>query len=97
MLLGSNSEFLKETLQMGTYLDVERLYLCKSQSGHALKLLPLIQVGPSPQFAKNACYFFSRLERDRGTRFISSHFIDKPELTGEFDQAMEAIKLLTQL
>lgn len=97
VLMGSNSEFLKETRQMGTYLDVERLYLCNKESAQALKLLPLIQVGPSPQSAKNACYFFSRLERDGGARFISYHFIDKPELTGEFDQAMEAIRLLTEL
>jgi hypothetical protein len=96
VLMGSNSEFLKETRQMSTWLDVERLYLCTSGSGHALKLLPLIQVGPSPQSAKNACYFFSRLERDGGARFISYHFIDKPEMTGHFDQALEAIKLLTE-
>ena len=96
VLMGSNSEFLKETRAMATWLDVERLYLCHSGSGLALKLLPLVQVGPSPQSAKNACYFFSRLERDGGARFISYHFIDKPELTGQFDQALEAIKLLTE-
>lgn len=95
--MGSNSEFLKETRSMATWLDVERLYLCHKESALALKLLPLIQVGPSPQSAKNACYFFSRLERDGAARFISYHFIDKPELTGQFDQAaLEAIKLLTE-
>jgi hypothetical protein len=97
LLKGSNSEFLKETRSMGTWLDVERLYLCSGNAGYALKLLPLIQVGPSPQSARNACYFFNRLERDGGARFISYHYIDKPELTGTFDQAMEAIKLLTEV
>lgn len=53
--MGSNSEFLKETRSMATWLDVERHYLLKKDSGRALKLLPLIQVGPSPQSAKNAC------------------------------------------
>ena len=94
--MGSNNEFLKETRAMATWLDVERLYLSKKDSGKALKLLPLIQVGPSPQSAKNACYFFSRLERD-GARFISYHFTDKPELTGQFADATEAIKLLTEV
>jgi hypothetical protein len=96
VLMGSNSEFLKETRSMATWLDVERLYLCNKDSGRALKLLPLVQVGPSPQSAKNACYFFNRLERDGAARFVSYHFIDKPELTGQFNDAMEAIKLLTE-
>lgn len=96
VLMGSNTEFLKETRAMATWLDVERLYLSKKDSGKALKLLPLIQVGPSPQSAKNACYFFSRLERD-GARFISYHHTDKPELMGQFADATEAIKLLTEV
>ena len=96
VLMGSNNEFLKETRAMATWLDVERLYLAKKDSGKALKLLPLIQVGASPQSAKNACYFFSRLERD-GVRFISYHFADQPELTGQFDDTTEAIKLLTEV
>jgi hypothetical protein len=93
VLMGSNNEFLKETRAMATWLDVERLYLSKKDSGKALKLLPLIHVGPSPQSAKNACYFFSRLERE-GARFVSYHFTDKPELTGPFTDATEAINLL---
>lgn len=96
ILMGSNNEFLKETRAMATWLDVERIYLSKKDSGKALKLLPLIQVGPSPQSAKNACYFFSRLDRD-GARFISYHHTDKPELTGEFADATEVIKLLTEI
>lgn len=94
ILMGSNSDFIKETRAMAMWLDVETLYLSKKDSGKALKLLPLIQVGPSPQSAKNACYFFSRLERD-GARFVSYHFTDKPELTGQFADATEAINLLT--
>lgn len=96
VLMGSNSEFLKETRSMGTWLDVERLYLSTKESGRALKLLPLVQVGPSPQSAKNACYFFNRMERD-GVRFVSYHFTDQPEITGQFDEATETIKFLTQV
>ena len=96
ILMGSNNEFLKETRAMGTWLDVERLYLSKKDSGRALKLLPLVQVGPLPKSAKNACYFFNRLEHD-GARFISYHFLDKPELTGQFTDATDTIKLLTNV
>jgi hypothetical protein len=95
VLMGSNSEFFKEPRLMATWLDVERLYLSKKNSGRALKLLPLVQVGPSPQSVKNACYFFNRLERE-GARFVSYHFTDKPELTGDFPDAAETIRFLTQ-
>jgi hypothetical protein len=92
--MGSNNEFLKETRSLATWLDVESLYLLsRNGSNKALKLLPLIQVGPSPQSAKNACYFFNRLEKN-GVRFVSYHFIDKPELTETFADATEAIKFL---
>ena len=93
VLMGSNSEFLPETHSMATWLDVEHLYISSKTSGRALKLLPLVRFGPSPQSAKNACYFFNRLERD-GAHFISYHFTDKPELTGQFDEATQAIKSL---
>jgi hypothetical protein len=94
--MGSNSEFLKDTRSMSTWLDVERLYLVKKEARRGLKLLPLVQVGPSPESAKNACYFFSRM--DSGTpRFVSYHFTDQPELKGQFKEAVDAINSLTQV
>jgi hypothetical protein len=95
ILMGSNNEFLRGTRPLDTWLDVDRLYISKMDSGRALKLLPLVQVGPSPQSAKNACYFFSRLERE-GARFVSYHFVDQPELTGQFVDATDAIRLLSE-
>ena len=96
VLMGSNSEFLKETRVMATCLRVDRLYLSRKDSGRSLILLPLIQVGPSPKSAKNACYFFSRLESN-GARFVSYHFTDKPEVTDTFYDATETIKLLNEV
>jgi hypothetical protein len=96
ILMGSNSEFLKETRPMSTWLDVEQLYLARKDGGRALRLLPLVKVGPSPQSAKNACYFFNRLEPD-GARFVSYHFTDRPELREEFDEATETIRLLAEI
>src|SRR5262249_8314964 len=95
ILMGSNSEFLKETRPMSTWLDVEQLYLSKREFGGALKLLPLVQVGPSPESAKNACYFFSRMEGDNA-RFISYHYTDRPERPVKFDGTTEVLKSLIE-
>jgi hypothetical protein len=54
-----------------------------------------VQVGESPESAKNACYFFNRTERE-GARFVSYHFAGQPELSGEFQEATEAIRFLSE-
>lgn len=96
VLMGSNSEFLKETRPMSAWLDVERLYLIRKDGRRPLQLLPLVQVGPSPPSAKNACYFFSRVEKD-GLRYVSYHFIDQPERRCPIEDAGEAISLLQEI
>jgi hypothetical protein len=96
ILVGSNSEFLKESRSMSSWLDVERLYLASHGSGRALLLLPLLQVGPSPLSAKNACYFFNRIDKD-GIRFISYHFVDQPELKDLSSDTLAAINSLTEV
>jgi len=93
VLMGSNSEFLKETRAMPAWLDVERLYLVRKDGGQALQLLTFVQVGPSPPSAKNACYFFSRIEKDE-LRYLSYHFIDQPVRKYPIEDAREAISLL---
>ena len=78
---------------MSTWLDVERLYLVKKGAPRALQLLSLVQVGPSPSSANNACYFFSRKEKD-GLRYVSYHLIDQPERKLPLEDALDAISLL---
>ncbi|XOV70570.1 MAG: restriction endonuclease subunit S [Verrucomicrobiota bacterium] len=95
MLRGSNSEFLKESRSMTTWLDVDSLYIVNGDQSGALKLLPLIQVNASPGTSKNACYFFNRTERE-GARFVSYHFVGKPELSGQFQEATDAIRFLSE-
>ena len=90
---GSNNEFLKQVRGMSTWLDVDHLYLVKEGESGVLKLLPLVKVGPSPQSARNACYFFSRLEKD-GARFVSYHFIDRPEFKDASEEATELVRSL---
>ena len=96
LLMGSNSEFLKKTREMSMWLDVERLYVSNKEANRALKLLPLIRIGPSPQSANNAFYFFNRMEHE-AVRFISYHFSDQPELKDSFSDAAETIRFLTQV
>jgi hypothetical protein len=95
ILRGSNSEFLKESRAMSQCLAVESLYIINGDQGSALKLLPLVQVNASPQTEKNACYFFNRTE-NVGARFVSYHFASQPELSGLFEEATDAIKLLSE-
>lgn len=75
---GSNSEFLVNKMDLPFCLDVDNLYLICREPTSALPLLPFVQVGPSPESAKNACYFYSRTERD-GLRYVSYHYIDQPD------------------
>lgn len=96
ILKGSNSEFLKETRVLGTPLDVERLYILAEGNTTALKLLPLVHIGATPSSARNACYFFNRLERS-GVRFVSYHYVDLPELTEAFEEAKATIQFLTKI
>ena len=79
VLMGSNSDFLKETRTMSTCLDSDLLYLLKKDSNRVLQLLPLVQIGPSPQSAKNACYFYNRVVDKEDYKFVSYHFFDQPE------------------
>ncbi len=95
ILRGSNSEFLKESRAMSQCLAVDSLYIINGDQGSALKLLPLVQVSASPQTEKNACYFFNRTE-NVGARFVSYHFAGQPELSGLFEEATDAIKLLSE-
>jgi hypothetical protein len=95
ILMGSNSEFLQETRAMPMWLDVERLYLVRRDAGTALQLLPLVQVGPSPSSAKNACYFFNRIEKD-GLRYVSYHYLDQPERKCPIEDAREVMSFLQE-
>ena len=97
-LMGSNSEFLKETIKLITWLDVEKLYITQNNQQDALELIPLIQLSSSPKSNKTACYFFNRMEsKGTKTRFISYHYIDKPEINEEFIDTSNTIRFLTMI
>ena len=91
--MGSNSEFLRETTELSTWLDVERIYLLSGDENQALRLMPLLQVGPSPSSARNACYFYSRVEKSN-LRYVSYHYIDQPERYLSVKEAKDLSQLL---
>ena len=96
VLVGSNPGFLTESRVLVMAMDVDRMYLMNKGERQALKLIPLLQMGPSPLSDNNACYFFNRIDRS-GVRFISYHYADRPELTGTFAEASEIIQFLTSV
>lgn len=95
ILMGSNSEFLKETREMSMWLYVDSLYLARKESPRALQLVPLVQMGPSPDSAKNACYFYSRVETN-GYRMISYHFVDQPETMANSEHESAVMRFLEE-
>jgi hypothetical protein len=52
VLMGSNSDFLKETRPMAISMDVERIFVSATRAPEALKLLPLVRMRSSkcPRF-----------------------------------------------
>jgi hypothetical protein len=80
---------------MATWLDIECLYLLSDGAARGLQLLPLVFIGSSPPSAKNACYFFNRVEKE-GVRFVPYHFADRAELTERFAEATAAIRSLAR-
>ena len=96
VLMGSNSDFLKETKAMSVWLDVDELYLAAKNAGAALQLLPLVKIGASPQSAKNACYFFSKVD-DGSAKFVSYHFTDTPEIKQQLQDVSAPVRGLVDM
>lgn len=69
------------------------LHLWGRDEREALKLLPLIRVMPSPSTAENACYFYSRQQRD-GVRFVSYHFEQEADVVNHFPDTLAALEPL---
>jgi len=96
ILMGSNSKFLKENRSMSNYLNVDDLYLAPKYKGRALKLIPLIKIGSSPDSEKNACYFYNRIEKNE-IRYISYHFSDSPERLEKYINTDEVVKFISEM
>jgi len=80
-LMGSRSApFETTTCNSSHTLRSDRLYLFDSMSQSGLLIVPLIRVMPSPDRRANACFIFSKSEKN-SSRFISYHFEAESNLT----------------
>ena len=79
---------------MASTLVVDRLQLLSRDANRPLTLLPLMHVGASPASAKNACYFFNRVDTE-GLRFVSYHYADESVQMARFDETAAVIRFLT--
>lgn len=78
VLTGSNPVFTRDTFISLTPLDSTKLYLQILDTGEMLELPPYFILKNSPADVKNACYFYSRVEKGN-TRYVSYHFDGRPE------------------
>ena len=90
ILTGSNANF-KKTDIIGDALDEEKLYIQVVDTGKTFEVPPFFVLKSSPASAKNACYFYSRVE-GTNSRYVSYHFEGKPEDIEEGEAAFETIK-----
>lgn len=78
VLTGSNSIFTMDTIKALTPLDNSKLYLQLIDTGEVLELPPYFILKNSPVDAKNACYFYNRVEKGN-TKYVSYHYEGRPE------------------
>ena len=78
VLTGSNPIFPKDTIEALTPLDENKLYLQILDTGEMLELPPYFILKNSPADVKNACYFYSRVEKGN-TKYVSYHYDGRPE------------------
>ena len=93
VLTGSNSIFVKDTIKALTPLDNSKLYLQLMDTEEVLELPPYFILKNSPADVKNACYFYSRVEKG-STKYVSYHFEGRPEDIEMGETAFDHIKRL---
>jgi hypothetical protein len=75
-------------------METEGLYLFDAIGQRGLLLRPFIRVIQSPEKKANACFIFSRSEKD-GAHFVSYHFEDESSMTApgsEMDETFRRIQ-----
>ena len=78
-LLGSRQIFKEVKIQTSIVMDKNELYLIDTETRDPLQLLPFFRMLPGSPTEKNACYFYSRLQKD-GIRWVSYHFEAEAEI-----------------
>lgn len=91
VLRGSDPAFNQSIVRSDRELDSSKLYLFAVGDAKPLPLVPLVRMERRPKYARDACYFFSKIEGS--VRWVSYHFEQEPtieddgaELRGVFDE-----------
>lgn len=93
LIMGTRTPFESDEVLTDQPMDYKHLYLLAEGSHQPLKLVPFIQVMPSPKTAANACYFYNRAEGDR-LRFVSYHFEQDAEIIEAFPETLAALQAM---
>ena len=81
-IMGTRTPFERVQLKVKYPLVDGRLHLINLDTNDAIELIPLVQVMPGPKTELDACYFYSRFERDSGdARLISYHYEGEPDFS----------------
>lgn len=91
VLIGSNAIFNKDEIETIYPLDNAKLYLQVMDTGEMIELPPFFILKNSPAEAKNACYFYSRIE-DGNTKYVSYHYEGRPEDLENGELAYDSLK-----
>lgn len=92
-LIGSRQIFKEVEVQTATVMDKNDLYLFDTTTRDPLVLLHFFRILPSPKTKENACYFYSRVQKE-GVRWVSYHFEQEAELVRP-DEAL--LKVITEI
>jgi len=93
-VVGTRTPFDGSTLMVKRPMEDGQLHMVAPRLAAACPLLPLVRLGASPADKMNACYFFNRVEGD-GLKYVSYHFIDKPEIVEPFAGARSVLAELS--
>ena len=92
VLTGSDSTFKKREI-IGEAMEGDQLFIHILDTNEFIQLPPYFILRSSPTSAKNACYFYNRIEGDN-TRYVSYHFEGQPE---DIEEGTEAFSILKKL
>lgn len=78
-ITGARHPFETITVEIPHPMEENKLYLLHGNYKTPIKLLPFVQIMPSPKTKEIACYFYNRIE-EKNTRFVSFHYDRDPEI-----------------
>ena len=93
LLMGIKTPFVKIKVDTKNGLNSDRLFMLAKGQTVPLELLPLVRIMESPRTARNACYFYSRLEKEE-IHWVSYHFEDESQIVRSDNEALQALNLL---